>query len=125
MTGDGVPNAPPQGGGPNMSYPPPGPGEPNHYQYQQGFPPPHHDPLQGQWGQGPPPPIQGSGYYGDQYYQGRGGPSVRRGRGIGFRGRGGFGMWRAGMRGKEFVRYLTRTCSQLLTYMYNIGIVYL
>ena len=90
--------------GPNGGPPPRGPapnpppfqgGDGGYMQYQQGFPPPPGEPH-GQWGpQGPPP--QGSGFYGDQFYHGRGGPLLRRGRGFGLRGRGrgfGFGSWR-------------------------------
>lgn len=67
-------------GGGNL---PPG----DYFNYQQGYPPDN------SWG-GPP----GPGYFGDQFYHGRGG-GPHRGRGGGFRGRGGGRFF--GKRGKQ------------------------
>ena len=97
--------------GPNGGPPPRGPapnppfqgGDGTFMQYQQGYPPQPGEPR-GQWGQQGPPP-QGGNFYGDQFYQGRGGPPLRRGRGFGMRGRGrgfGFGSWRGRGNYKEF-----------------------
>ena len=110
-----------QMGGPANGPPPPprGPtqnppfqgGDTNFVQFQQGFPPPPGDP-QGQWGpQGPPP--QGGNFYGDQFFRGRGGPPLRRGRGFGMRGRGrGFGFWRG--RGECVIVFLCANCTKML-----------